>query len=106
MIKFTIDTKNLSRDFKRQSNAEVQKQFTAILTTAVNELKSVTPVDTKLASESWSLAVDGQEAEITNAQEYVKFLNAGSSKQAPAFFIEQTMLNYGKPKGSIVNYKE
>ena len=106
MIKFTVDTKNLSRDFKNKSEAEINKQFAAILNSAVTMLKVATPVDTGLASKSWVLTIEGRKAAITNSQEYVKSLNAGSSQQAPAFFIENTMLKYGRPRGSIVDYKK
>lgn len=55
----------------------------------VEELREVTPKDTGEASEGW--AIDGDS--IVNPVEHIKQLNEGSSQQAPAHFIEQTILN-------------
>jgi HK97 gp10 family phage protein len=68
----------------------------------VSDLKSVTPVDTGNARDSWSAVTTPVSVDIQNTAEYMKYLNAGSSKQAPAFFIEATALKYGKPVGPIV----
>jgi len=73
---------------------------------AVAELSSATPVDTGEAAASWSYRIINKNTILLENDEfYVKFLNAGSSEQAPAFFIENIMLKYGKPLGPIVTYK-
>lgn len=66
------------------------------------DLKNETPVDTGHARDSWSLALNEDKATISNTAEYIEYLNNGSSKQAPAYFIESTALKYGTPKGAIV----
>jgi hypothetical protein len=73
----------------------------------VNQLKEVTPVDTGAARDSWRVVSSGNKSQITNDKDYVKELNAGSSKQAPSHFIEATILSNKDliPNGNIVSYK-
>lgn len=91
----------------------------------VNTLKAKTPVDTGRARNSWILTanknkfVDGagayMEAEsmgppsdkhietlyITNGVPYIEDLNRGTSKQAPARFVESTVLQSFTPAGVL-----
>jgi len=72
----------------------------------LTELRADTPVDTGLAKQSWevlgatpvgnNIAID-----IRNPVPYIGDLNRGSSKQAPAHFIEKAALKYGTPIGTI-----
>lgn len=70
------------------------------LDTIVADLQAATPVDTGYAQSRWKH--DG--VSITNDAPYIEELNAGHSKQAPAYFIEQTVLNEPGviPSGTIV----
>jgi hypothetical protein len=78
----------------------VSEQKSHITKDILKDLKQNTPVDTGLARDSWKI-VDGN---IVNEQPYIDDLNAGSSKQASAHFVEQTILNRKgvSPNGSIV----
>ena len=93
----------------------------------VNELKATTPVDTGRARNSWVLTSDPNnfvDAEggypgiggyplppvsttkietlfITNGTPYIEDLNRGSSKQAPARFVENTVLKAYTPDGVL-----
>ena len=69
----------------------------------VEQLKETTPVDTGNARNNWKVTKSG----IENETEYLEYLNQGSSKQAPEYFIEKTLLSnkFLKPNGIIVNYK-
>ena len=82
---------------------------------ALSALKAATPVDTGRAKNSWiltekenkfvsdgtaSTSLVGPASEdrvtplfITNGTPYIESLNEGSSKQAPARFVEQTVLS-------------
>jgi hypothetical protein len=67
---------------------------------ATKTLREVTPVDTGKARASWrsNIVVRNGEvasAEITSDVDYMEYLNNGSSKQAPSFFIEQVLLRIG-----------
>jgi len=66
-------------------------------------LKAVTPVDTGEARDGWY--VDGKS--IENNVEHIDQLNEGSSKQAPPYFIERTLLAHKgiRPSGIIVRKK-
>jgi HK97 gp10 family phage protein len=81
--------------------AEVEKQKLRITEELVKELKSNTPVDTGYARDSWAI----KEGDIVNTADYIAQLNRGSSKQAPAHFIESTVLSNRKvtANGIIVN---
>lgn len=73
----------------------------------IKDLVFNTPIDTGNARAEWSrtkvLFIKGRPfINIINKAPYIQFLNAGSSKQAPAFFIERIAMKYGKPVGSIV----
>ena len=94
---------------------------------ATTELVYVTPVDSGRARSAWALntskeLVDSQDDSfdqkpkislgevphteietlyITNGTPYIRDLNAGSSLQAPARFIETTLSKYFKIKGTV-----
>jgi HK97 gp10 family phage protein len=72
----------------------------------INDLIEKTPVDTGYAKSRWKLnQISQDEVRITNDAEYIEYLNNGSSDQAPEYFIETTALEYGTPKGIIVEKK-
>lgn len=102
MYKIKVDLSGLSNSLKKEASSILLE----VSNNAVKELEENTPVDTGAAAESWKMQLNPSgSATITNDKEYLKYLNAGSSKQAPANFIESIMLNYGKPKGPIVTYE-
>lgn len=72
----------------------VEDDLNAKIDFAVKLLRHVTPVKTGYARSRWKARknyfVPG--GEITNDAEYIVYLNQGSSKQAPAYFIEQVLL--------------
>jgi len=74
----------------------------------VVQLKGATPVDTGNARDHWKVhPVSPHRYEIQNTVPYIKELNAGSSEQAPAFFIERTVLANKEvaPDGAVVQYR-
>jgi hypothetical protein len=93
------------KDLMKQVEAEISSNLTMISENVRSDLQSVTPKDTGEASRSWSIEIKPKGFDITNDEDYVKYLNAGSSSQAPANFIEKVALNYGNPKGAIVEYE-
>lgn len=106
-IKFI--TKNIASEFKKlfeTQNDFFKKYGESQTAKLVTELKDNTPIDTGLARKSWSYSKKEKSFLITNDTEYIQYLNEGSSKQAPAFFIESIALKYGKPVGSIVEVKD
>jgi hypothetical protein len=78
----------------------VKKQENKIIKSLINKLKEATPVDTGNARDHWEF----KDGEIINTVEYIDKLNQGSSSQAPAYFIEKTLLSHPgvKPNGTIV----
>jgi HK97 gp10 family phage protein len=88
------------------TNNEVKKLLENTSSEIIKELQEATPKDTGAAANSWSSNKDKKTSfEVTNDKDYVKYLNAGSSKQAPARFIEQIALTYGTPSGPVVDYE-
>jgi hypothetical protein len=70
----------------------------------ISDLKEVTPVLTGKARDSWILANGGSNKPIIkNTVSYISQLNRGSSKKAPAYFIESTVLKRAKPVGTIID---
>ena len=66
-------------------------------------LVEATPIDTGFARASWSVErPDATRYLIKNDAPYIGALNEGHSTQAPAHFIEQTALRFGRASGLIV----
>jgi hypothetical protein len=104
MLKIKIKGTNLAiNKLKLDFGLSTIKKVESIKSELVDNLKDNTPVDSGFARDSWIKTKDG----IENSAEYISDLNAGSSKQAPSFFIESTLLNHKNVvrKGSIVSYR-
>jgi hypothetical protein len=71
---------------------------------AVTKLRDETPIDTGEARDGWRIDENGN---IVNDVEHITPLNDGHSQQAPAFFIEKTLLSLRgiRPRGTIVRPK-
>lgn len=65
-------------------------------------LKQATPEDTGFAASRWTVAGSFPRFRVENDAGYIEHLNNGSSKQAPAFFVERIALRFGTPVGAIV----
>jgi hypothetical protein len=67
----------------------------------IKALRETTPVDTGEARDGWYIDEKGN---LVNEVDHISKLNDGHSKQAPAFFIEQTLLTRKgvRPSGTIV----
>ena len=88
------------RDVKRISKAAIEQEKTKQITGLIEELKAATPVDTGEARDGWKRDGDA----IVNNVEHISYLNEGTSQQAPAFFVEKTVLAHKgvSPSGMIV----
>jgi hypothetical protein len=86
---------------------EVEEKFKEKITKLVEDLKEATPIDTGLAKNSWSLEYKKDStASIANSQEYIEYLNKGSSQQAPRYFIERTIMNNGFKVKELITTKK
>ncbi len=90
----------LRLDLDKATETHLQKQATKLLTT----LKDKTPIDTGEAREGWKLSGSGDKRIISNDVEHLRYLNEGSSRQAPSHFIESTALQFGTPLGAITEF--
>jgi len=100
-----INLKGADAEFTRLSKllaSERQRVAESKLIEMVHALKDETPVDTGRARDNWEYELKDGKAIIRNDTPYIEDLNHGSSKQAPAFFVEKTLLKHGKPLGQIV----
>jgi hypothetical protein len=102
MIKLS-GLKTLKQDIKKQSLKTVNLALNAKKQTLVEDLKAATPIDTGEARDGWTV----ENGAIVNEVSHIVNLNQGSSLQAPALFIERTILasNGVKPNGIIVQNK-
>lgn len=93
---------------KGQHSALLAKTRKAKSEEVLNRLKMATPVDTGAARDSWIATEKDGKIQISNDKEYISNLNAGSSNQAPAHFVEKAVLSVSnvKPNGIIVTYTE
>lgn len=85
---------------------KINKERTALLKKAADELAAklavVTPVDTGEAMRGWNTAVIDGKVYINNDVPHIAILNEGHSKQAPAYFVERTLLQNGRAVGTLV----
>lgn len=80
--------------------SSVQKDLDKKLKLLEESLRENTPVDTGRARDGWHIA----NGNLVNPVEYIDRLNEGSSTQAPAHFVEKTLLSHQgvNPSGTIV----
>lgn len=92
--------------FKLSLAKELAEKQAKIVQNIIEDLVQATPIDSGFARSRWQkVRIGNGEWRIVNDTSYINQLNAGSSRQAPEFFVERIALRYGKPNGQIVNYK-
>jgi len=101
-----VNWKNIDSTFRAAqskidgvSKTNMQLQLAVMLAL----LKRATPKDTGYASSVWHIEGSFPRFRVRNDASYIEYLNNGSSKQAPAFFVEHIALRFGKPYGTIVS---
>ena len=99
MVKITGVKQTLAkvrRDVKREGLRKIPDETRVI----EQRLRAATPVDTGRARDGWKS--DGNS--ISNDVEYIDQLNRGHSQQAPAYFVERTVISHRgvTPSGIIV----
>jgi hypothetical protein len=103
-IKVSFNKNKILAEAARESEQGMRKLAPVV----ERELREATPKDTGAAAADWDVLKSGPKGEftVTNEKEYVKYLNAGSSRQAPSMFIERTVLKHGNAEGVVVEYKD
>lgn len=103
----SIKLKGVEEELARVKSLVLEKADVAGATSKmVAELRAATPVLTGLAKSSWVVIKNSNyDYFVRNTVDYIGELNAGSSKQAPKYFIESISLKYGRPVGTIVRNK-
>jgi hypothetical protein len=91
--------KNLN--FKKEIDEQANLAKDIIVKKLIKDLKEETPVDSGAARDGWKYTGTS----IINKIPYIDDLNRGTSKQAPSYFIEKTLLKSlaVKPNGVIVS---
>jgi len=126
----TIKLKGIEQEFAKKDKELTEFVNTSMRARAFQtlaELKRTTPVDTGRARNSWSITTSGsyfrdsiagggsispemalppsdkklESIYITNGVSYIDKLNAGSSRQAPARFVESAVLQYFDIEGLV-----
>jgi hypothetical protein len=114
-----IGVKELFSKISFEYNKLVQNETEIKKYELLYSLKLNTPIDTGYARSRWSISSNSDNAVasykvskglrlkdvsffINNDAPYITYLNLGHSKQAPAFFIEQTILSRGYKINNIV----
>jgi fumarate hydratase class II len=94
---------SLQKELARVKQAKLEE----VVPSLISDLKDNTPVDTGRARHGWKGEVKDGRAVIENDVPYIGELNRGHSKQAPAYFIEQTILSHKdlRPEGALVDYQ-
>ena len=90
------------RSLALQQDKITRDNMTRTLTVMLAMLKAATPKDTGFATSRWKISGLFPEYRVENDASYIEYLNQGSSKQAPSFFIESIALRFGRPYGAIV----
>jgi len=96
--------KGIDQTFKsvlKQQTQITEQQMRRRLASMLVMLEASTPILTGYARSRWKIDGLYPRFRVVNDASYIEYLNRGSSKQAPSFFIESIALRYGKPVGSI-----
>jgi hypothetical protein len=108
-MKFQVKVRNKRSEFNKlqkklliETNSNDSRRVSALK----RELEDATPVDTGEAKAGWSIRKTLRGFDVINDVDHIVYLNEGSSKQAPAHFVERTALKHGTPKGAIVRIVE
>ena len=97
VVNFRQELARIEREIKEQANIQIENRIKY----ATNQLKVVTPVDKGTARMGWFEEIERNRyggfsgGNIINEVEYIGRLNSGWSKQAPKYFIEQTLVKIG-----------
>ena len=103
---FKMSLENVAAEFSnlfRSADKEIELANDKKVSNMTDELIAFTPIDTGLARRSWGVTKMPHIYNVENTVPYIQHLNEGSSKQAPARFIEAIALKYGEPVGTIVD---
>lgn len=98
MIKasITFNKKDLEKITKQEVLKELTEEKNLILAMMQNE----TPVDTGEARASWVIKVSKEKLSLENDENYIFYVNSGTSKIQPRNFIERVCLSFGKIEGN------
>ena len=121
MLKLELkNSKSIISEINSKIDNLLSPQIDRKMNELVDALKAITPKKTGYAASRWQISDDqnifrkvsttitfkDKSYILSNDAKYITELNDGLSTQAPAKFIEQTILNEGfKPTGSIVTQK-
>lgn len=89
------------RQALRQSQTITQEEMRRRLASMLVMLEASTPFLTGFARSRWKIEGTFPRFRVLNDASYIEYLNAGSSKQAPMFFVESIALRFGIPVGVI-----
>jgi len=89
------------KDVQRQHNQLSEKQMRRSLASMLVMLEASTPFLTGFARSRWRIEGIFPRFRVLNDAAYIEYLNRGSSKQAPAFFVESVALRFGKALGVV-----
>lgn len=97
VINFEQEMQRIEEEVAALANAEIKE----LIEYGTQQLRVVTPVDKGRARRGWDYSFElGRRGKILggtifNDVEYIDRLNKGHSKQAPSYFIEQTLSTIG-----------
>jgi hypothetical protein len=99
MIKITGIEQSINK-LKKYTQTQIELEKTKQINGLIQELREATPVETGEARDGWKRDGDA----IVNEVEHISYLNEGTSQQAPALFVERTVLAHKgvRPSGMIV----
>jgi hypothetical protein len=103
-MKVSLDIVNFKQEMQRieeEMTVLANEDITFLIKYGTEQLRTVTPVDTGKARKGWEFKLDLKDGRgyktgtILNRVDYIDTLNNGHSKQAPRYFIEQTLTRIG-----------
>lgn len=88
---------------KKRIEVTLAKTKQQVIDKLIRDLKAATPVDTGEAAAGWRQAGN----KIVNDVDHISDLNMGTSRQAPAYFVEKVILEDTNTRvnGTIVTYR-
>ena len=93
-MQINIDTRKFEKELEK-AGKNIEKTINQTIKKtafeAESDIKAVTPVDTGRARADWKTTQAKDKYILSNNVPYIERLNTGSSKQAPANFVQITL---------------
>ena len=92
-------------ELEKQVKQEVVKDFDELGPKILLAIEQATPVLTGEAKRSWTVSKHKDSLLLENDEDYIAYVNNGTSRIEPRHFIERVCLSFGQLEGQVTKLK-